>query len=185
MSIAAQPLAGSFVAESTHSSFQFAVKHMKVATYRATFDDVSATVTGGEDGVQLDGAARVASITIRDQHFRDHVVDGADFFDAGNHPEIRFRSTRVELSDDGAATVDGELTIRGVTHPVKAAGNYEPPVDDPFGNTRAAIQLTAVVDRREWGMDWQAPLPKGGDVLGWDVELTVVLALVKQDGDAA
>jgi len=86
----------------------------------------------------------------------------------------------VQLGADGAATVRGELTIRGVTRPVTATGSYQAPVEDPFGATRAAFELTATVDRREWGMDWQAPLPGGGDVLGYDVELSAHLELVKQ-----
>jgi len=112
--------------------------------------------------------------------FREHVVYGADFFDAGRHPQITVHADDMQLGADGAATVRGELTIRGVTRPVTATGSYQAPVEDPFGATRAAFELTATVDRREWGMDWQAPLPGGGDVLGYDVELSAHLELVKQ-----
>ncbi|HKZ14310.1 MAG TPA: YceI family protein [Solirubrobacterales bacterium] len=180
MSTVAPPLSGEYVADPEHSSFQFAVKHMKVATYRSSFDEVSATLGGDGESLRLTGRAKVASIQIKDAHFRDHVVDGADFFDAPNHPEITFRSTEIELGESGEVSVAGELTMRGVSRPVTATGTYEAPVEDPIGNTRAALHLSTVVDRRDWGMDWQQGLPKGGDVLGWDVELTIVLALLRK-----
>jgi polyisoprenoid-binding protein YceI len=181
MSTVAAPLAGKFTADPEHSSFQFAVKHMTVAIYRATFDDVTATVNAGQDGIELVGGARVSSITIKDPQFRGHVVEGPEFFDASNHPEIGFRSADVELDETGGAKVKGELSMRGVSREVEASGTYQPAVADPFGKVRAALQLIATIDRRDWGMDWQHELPKGGDVLGWEVELTVDLALVAEE----
>jgi polyisoprenoid-binding protein YceI len=175
------PLTGVFGADRTHSSFQFAVSHMKVSTFRASFGDIDATLVADASGVRLEGAARVESISIADPpEFREHVVRGADFFDADNHPEILFRSDRVELAENGTATVEGELTIRGLRRRITATGTYQRPIEDPFGSQRAALQLRAVIDRRDWGMSWQHPLPDGGDTVGWEVELTVQLELVKQ-----
>ncbi|MQA64036.1 MAG: hypothetical protein GEU86_21810 [Actinophytocola sp.] len=77
----------------------------------------------------------------------------------------------------------GELTLRGVTRPVAATGRYQSPIEDPFGSIRAALEFTTTtttIDRRDWGMDWQAPLPGGGDALGNLVELTASLELVKE-----
>ncbi|HEV2062584.1 MAG TPA: YceI family protein [Solirubrobacteraceae bacterium] len=179
MSTATQPLTGTFVADPVHSSFQFAVKHMKVATFRAGFDDVEARYA---DGV-LEGRAKVDSISVTNPpELREHLVSSTDFFDGGNHPEIRFRSTDVELGDDGTATVRGELTIKGITKPVVATGTYQPPVQDPYGGVRSALELTATLDRRDWDMNWQTPLPSGEDVLAWDVTLSVNLELVRQEG---
>jgi polyisoprenoid-binding protein YceI len=181
MTTATQEFTGTFVADPYHSSFLFAVQHMKVSSFRAAFGDVEARLAGGESGISLEGRARVASVSITDPPaFREHVVNGEDFFDAGNHPEIVFRSTRVELAGDGGAAVDGELEIKGIARPVSATGTYQPPVEDPYGASRTAIELRAVVDRRDWGMDWQLPLPAGGEALGYEVELTVQLELVKQ-----
>lgn len=175
MAIATDPFAGTFVADPAHSSFQFAVKHMKVSTFRATFDEVEASLVGRH----LRGTAKVDSISIKaPPELREHVVNGDDFFAAASHPTIAFDSTSVTLADDGTATVEGELTIKGISRPVRATGTYEPPIEDPYGNTRAALELTATIDRRDWGMNWQMPLPKGGDVLGWDVELSVHLELI-------
>lgn len=183
MSTTTQPLAGTFAVDPVHSSFYFEVTHMGVGTFRASFDDVDARVVADDQGVRFEGAARVESISIRQpQEFRDHVVYGADFFDANRHPEIAFSSDDVLLSDDGTARVTGQLTIRGITKPFTSTGTYRPSVEDPYGNLRAGIELTATVDRRDWGMDWQAPLPKGGDALGYAVQLHTHVELVKQNG---
>jgi polyisoprenoid-binding protein YceI len=181
MSVATQPITGTFAADPVHSSFQFSIKHMKVATYRASFDDADVRVVSDEQGIRLDVAVRVESISIKNPpEFRQHVVYGADFFDAGNHPEITFHAEDAQLNDDGTVVVQGELTIKGTTLPVTATGTYQPLVEDPYGGMRTAVEITAVVDRRDWGLNWQAPLPGGGDALGNDVTLSVQAELVRQ-----
>ena len=181
MPVATQPFAGTFIADPNHSSFMFAVRHMKVSTFRAGFGDVEARLVGDDTGVSLEGRARAESISIGNPpEFREHVLNGEEFFDAGNHPEIVFRSTSVELGEDGRARVDGELEIKGISRPLSAVGSYEPPVEDPYGLKRTALELKATVDRRDWGMGWQMPLPNGGDVLGYEVELTVQLELISE-----
>lgn len=181
MSLATQPLTGTFVADPVHSSFQFIVKHMKISTYRASFDDVDARVVADEQGIRLDVTVRVESVSIKNPpEFRGHVVYGADFFDANNHPEITFRSEDVALHDDGTAVIRGELTIKGISKPIVATGTYQPLVEDPYGSMRTGVELTATVDRRDWNMGWQAPLPGGGDALGYDVTLSVQAELIKQ-----
>ncbi len=175
------PFTGTFVADPVHSTFQFAIRHMGVSVFKATFDDVDVRVVANEDGAELEGSVRAESISIKDPpEFREHVVYGADFLDARNHPEITFRSVDVHFGDDGTVTGRGELTVKGITKPVTAAGTYQAPVEDPYGNLRAALELDTTVDRREWGMDWQAPLPKGGDVLAYDVRLTIQVELIQQ-----
>ncbi len=106
---------------------------------------------------------------------------GPDFFDAESHPEITFRSTDVRLAGDGRAEVDGELTIRGITRPVTAAGRYEAPRTGLYGSEVAGLQLQTSFDRRDFGFDWQMELPGGGDMLGWDVELDIELRLQRDD----
>ncbi len=182
MTAATRGFTGAFRADPDHSSFQFAVRHMKVSSFRAGFGDVEARLVGGDAQISLEGRARVESISITNPpEFREHVLNGEEFFDAGNHPEIVFRSEHVELGDDGGATVEGELEIKGISRPVTATGSYQPPVEDPFGLTRTAIELSAVVDRRAWDMGWQLALPGGGDALAYEVELTVALELIKED----
>lgn len=181
MSVATQPFTGTFVADPAHSSFEFAVAHM-VGTFRASFADVDARVVVDERGIRFEGAARVESVSITaPAELREHVVNGADFFDARQHPELTFHAEDVHLHDDGTLSGHGELSIRGVSRPITATGTYRGPVDSPFGQTVAAVELNATVDRRDWGMDWQMAMPGGGggDTVGYDVEVTAHLELVK------
>jgi polyisoprenoid-binding protein YceI len=176
MTTATQPLSGTFKADPVHSSFGFAVRHMGVSTFRGSFSDVDATLA---DGV-LDGRAKVESISIvSPADFRAHVL-GADFFAADEHPEVTFRSTSVDLADDGTATVRGDLTIKGITREVVATGKWTPPAEGPWGGEVAALELTAELDRTQFGMTWNAPLPKGGNILAEQVTLTVHLELQAQ-----
>ncbi|SRR4051794_35889436 len=176
MTTATQPLAGRFQADPVHSSFGFAVKHMGVNTFRGTLADVDASLS---DGV-LEGRAKVESISITNPpEFRGHVL-GEDFFDAERHPEVSFRSTDVDLADDGTATVRGELTIKGITREVVATGTWTPPAETPMGTYVAAIELSTDLDRTQYGMTWNAPLPKGGNILGEKVALNIHLELQQQ-----
>jgi polyisoprenoid-binding protein YceI len=181
MAVAVQPFEGTYSLDPNHSSFEFSVTHLGLSTYRAAFGDIDARLAAEPDGtIALVGHARVDSISITDPDFRAHVVHGADFFAAGAHPLIVFRSTGVELGEDHSAVVTGELEIRGVSQPVTAIGTYSPTITDPFGVSRAALELRAAVDRREWGLDWQLALPDGGDALAWTVEITALLELVRE-----
>ena len=180
MSTATQPLAGTFAADPIHSSFQFAVKHMKVATFRAGFDDVEARLVAGDDGVALEGRAKVDSVSVTNPpELRAHLVESPDFFDGINHTEITFTSKRVDLAEDGTATVDGELTIKGITKPVELRGRFLGSGPDPYGNERIGVELEGVVDRKEFGLEWNAPLPGGGFLLPDDVTLKATFAAVK------
>ena len=176
MTTATLPLAGTYKADPVHSSFGFAVKHMGVQTFRGTFSDVDATLT---DGV-LDGRAKVESISIRQpEDFRNHVL-GDDFFAADKHPDVAFRSTSIELRED-AATVKGELTIKGITNEVVATGTWTEPTQAPWGDAViAGLHLAADVDRTQYAMTWNAPLPKGGNILAEKVTLTIDLELQGQ-----
>lgn len=180
MTTSTQPLVGTFVADPIHSLFQFSVKHMGVSMFNASFDDIDARVDADEQGVRLQGAVRVESLSIKNPDFRGHVLGGADFFDSSNYPELTFRSTDVVLREDGSARVDGELTIKGITKPFTATGTYQPVVEDLGGNLRTGVELEAIVDRRDWDFTFEAKLPKGGDALANEVKLTVRAELVKE-----
>jgi len=176
---AIRPFTGSFTADPAHSSFQAQLRHMGVGSFRTGFDDVQARLETGPDGARLTGHARVDSITItRPPEFRAHVVDGEDFFDARNYPYIAFESQRLNFSDDGTVTLDGLLTMRGIERPITATGTCLGPIEDIYNRRRAALDLEAEIDRRHWGMTFQAQLPRGGDVLSWTVQLSVHLELV-------
>src|SRR5919202_1562418 len=155
MSSTTTPLAGTYTVDPVHSSFGFAVRYQGVSLFRGTLDEVTATLSDG----RLEGAAKVESISIRTpEQFRAHVLSG-EFFDAANHPEVRFVSDELDLREDGSAKVTGELTIKGITKPVVATGTWTAPAADAFGNTRGHLTLEAVIDRTEWDMNWNMPLP--------------------------
>ena len=186
MATAVEPYAGTWELDPAHSTIQFAVRHQGMIPFRATLDDVEARLTAGTSGIGLEGRARVESVSIGEPpEFRHHVVHSADFFDADTYPLITFRSTRVELEDDGEAAVSGELAIRGVSRPVTITGVHQPPRQvpqaDPLGPVKAGLELRATIDRRDWGMDWQLPMPDGTNAVGWDVEITALLEFAKAD----
>ena len=176
--VAAQPLAGAYTADQVHSQFAFGVSYV-VSTFRGTFSDVAATLTVGPDGAALEGTAEVESISVRTpEQFREHILS-PEFFDAAAHPQIAFRSTRVELADDGRATVDGDLTIRGTTLPVHATGSWTPETEH-FCTPKAGLKLEATIDRAAYGFGWNADLPSGAKALSNDVTLTIDLTLDRQ-----
>lgn len=164
---------GTYALDPVHSSFAFGVKY-NIGTFRSSFGEVEAEFS---DGV-LTGAAKVSSINIDQEQFKGHLLS-PDFFDADANPEITFRSTEIKPAADGTVEVDGELTIRGATKPVTARGVYSSG-PDAFGNERAGFAIETTVDRREFGLSWQNPLPNGKDSLAWEVVISVDLQFVKQ-----
>jgi polyisoprenoid-binding protein YceI len=181
MTTATKPFTGTFHADPVHSSFGIGVLYSGTGKVRGTLDEVTATLSASEDGVTLEGAAQVESISIRTpEMFRAHVL-GPDFFDAENHPQVTFKSGNVELAEDGTARVDGELTIAGVTRPVAASGTWAEPVPAARGGLRGGLDIAEVIDSRDLGLEWQLVLPGGGEALAYDVTLEVNLALLQKD----
>jgi polyisoprenoid-binding protein YceI len=164
---------GTYGLDKVHSSVGFGVRHLGISTFRTSFADFDASYADGA----LTGTAKVESIDIDLPDFKNHVLS-AEFFDAANTPDVTFRSREIRVSEDGVAEVEGDLTIKGITKPVVAKGTYVQG-DDPMGNERVAFELEAGVDRREYGLEWQAQTPSGADALAWDVTLQVHLELVK------
>ncbi len=174
------PFTGSYTVDPDHSSFGFAVQHMTVSTFRGTFEGISAEAVADADGaLRISGTAPVEGLSVRSPlDLRAHLL-GDDFFAADRHPEISFASVGAAVpAGDGSITVPGRLTIRNVTRDVVATGTWTPPVEDPFGAIRAALELHAAIDRRDFGMTWNVPLPKGGDALGTQVRISAHLELV-------
>lgn len=165
--------AGTYQLDPVHSSLGFAVKHNGISTFRGQFEQVDASL---EDGV-LTGTAQVDSVKTVIPQLKDHLLS-PDFFNATETPTITFRSTDMRLGEDGSAEVDGELTIRGVTQPVTAKGTYGS-ATGLNGSQVVGFDLEATVNRRDYGLNWQAPLPSGGDAVAWDVTLQVHLELAQ------
>jgi polyisoprenoid-binding protein YceI len=179
--LATQPIAtGTWKIDTIHSHVGFAVKHMVVATFRGRFDDYEGSLTAGKDGApRLQGSVVVDSLAVKDENLAAH-LRSPEFFDSERFPRISFASSDVRVADGGELTVRGELTIKDSTRPVTARGTITEPHVDIAGNEKIGVELEAVVDRRELGLSWNAPLPKGGFALENDVRLQVSLELVRE-----
>lgn len=171
--------AGAFKIDPVHSTVGFEVKHM-ISTFRGSFGSYDATLDNTNGAARLRGSAEVASVDVRDENLAGH-LQSPDFFDAANNPRIEFSSDDVRVAPDGSLTLDGELTIRGVTRPIEATGRFDHVEADMGGGQRIGLGLETTVDRREYGIEWNAALPKGGFALGNDVKLVVNLELVPEE----
>ena len=169
---------GTWHSDPVHSSVGFAVKHV-VGTFRGTFNQFAASLTDESGEPQLSGRANVESVHVSEENLYAH-LQSPEFFDAEQHPEIVFESKRVTRDGDKVA-VDGQLTIKGVTRDVVAHGEIAGPAAGPDGNDRLGIDLETIVDRHDYGLDWQMELPGGGKTLGDDVTLTVHVELIKSE----
>jgi polyisoprenoid-binding protein YceI len=171
--------------DASHSSIEFAVKHMMFTTVRGRFKEFTGTIEADEqnpDASRVNVEIAAASIDTgspdRDAHLRS-----ADFLDVENHPTITFRSKRV----DGAAKkegdrfkVTGDLTIRGTTMEVTLDCQYEGTGKDPWGGTRSGARATTSIDRREWGLKWNQALETGGILVANEVRIEIDVQAVKQ-----
>jgi polyisoprenoid-binding protein YceI len=164
---------GTYNLDPVHSTFGFAVTHNGVSKFRGQFEQVDAQLQDGN----LTGTAQVDSIKTAIGDLKGHLLS-PDFFNAEATPTITFRSTDIRAAEDGTAEVDGELTIRGATKPVTAMGTVAHGVGIS-GREVVGFDLEAEIDRRDYGLNWQAELPTGGEALAWQVKLEVHLELVR------
>lgn len=167
-----------YVVDPVHSSAGFAVVHNGVSTFRSGFGDFEARLHGGESP-RLEGTVDVESIQIEEEMLKGHLLS-PEFFDAERHPRLRFESTSFEIGEDGSLSVRGELEIRGARRQVEAHGRFAELGEDAYGKARVGLSLGATVDRRGFGLDWNAELPSGGQVLDYEVTIAVELELVEE-----
>jgi polyisoprenoid-binding protein YceI len=171
---------GTWKIDRVHSHVGFAVKHMVVSTFRGRFEDYDGALTVGEDGSpRLEGWVSVASIAVPDENLAAHLAS-PDFFDGERYPRVRFTSTAVRVGDGGELEVEGELEIKGRARQIIARGNVSGPHVDIAGNDKLGVELETTIDRREFGLEWNAELPQGGVALDNEVRLDVSLELVRE-----
>jgi polyisoprenoid-binding protein YceI len=170
--------AGTYVVDPVHSTIHFAVVHNGVSTFRSGFRGYDAKLVGGE-APKLEGTVEVDSIDIAEEQFRGHLLS-PDFFDAANHPQLKFRSSEITVGEDGSAKVRGELDIRGTKHDVEAGGRFAQLGADMAGVARVGLSLETTVDRRSFGIEWNADLPSGGQALDYEVSIAVELEFVAE-----
>lgn len=164
---------GTWNLDPVHSSIGFAIQYAGVGTFRGTFEDFDAKLVDG----RLEGVVKVASVKVDDENLTGH-LQGPDFFDAEQYPELRFVSKSIEREAD-RVSIQGDLTLRGVTHAVEIAGTVTGPLENAYGQQRIGFDLETTVDRHDYGIAWNLELPGGGEALGRDVVITANLALVQ------
>ena len=168
--------AGAWAVDPVHSSIAFSVTHNGAATFRSGFERYDALLSGGEQA-RLEGTVEVESIAVDDEMLKGHLLS-PEFFDAQRFPQLRFASSELTVAEDGTLRLRGELEIRGEKREVEASGRFARLGEDLAGKQRVSLSLEASVDRRSFGLDWQAELPSGGEVLDYEVTISVDLELV-------
>jgi len=170
---------GVWKSDPVHSHVGFSVRHMVVATFRGSFADFDVTLANRDGAPSLHGAVRTESVQAADENLKGHLLS-PEFFDSERFPEITFTSTGIR-ADDRELIVDGALTIKGTTKRVEARGDINGPVAHPAGGERIGIDLETQLDRTDFGLNWNAPMPRGGVAVEDEVTLTVHLELAKEE----
>jgi polyisoprenoid-binding protein YceI len=166
-----------------HSVAEFKVKHMMISNVKGQFAKVTGTLTldeSDQSNSHIEASIEASSIATRDDQ-RDTHLKSADFFHVEKFPTLSFKSTRITPVRDGELTLDGDLTIRGVTRKVVfEVEGPTPPVKDPWGNTRVAVSATTKINRKDFGLTWNAALETGGILVGEEVTITLDVQFIKQ-----
>jgi polyisoprenoid-binding protein YceI len=172
---------GTYVLDPSHSQLGFVARHAMVTKVRGSFNDVSgsATVDGANPSESsLSVTVQAASVDTRNEG-RDAHLRSADFFDAEQYPELTFVGTGFAVDGD-EVTVSGDLTIKGVTHPVTIPFEFQGAATDPFGNQRIGFEGSVVVNRKDWNLNWNAALEAGGVLVSEKVTLEFEVSAIKQ-----
>ena len=174
-------LTGNYTIDPAHSRVGFVARHAMVTKVRGSFNEFEGS--GYFDGANpansnLSLTIKAASIDTRNAD-RDAHLKGNDFFDMDTYPEIRFVSTAVDQVDAETYKVTGDLTIKGITRPVTVDFEVSGPVQDPWGNQRLGLEGTTVVNRKEWGVNFNVALEAGGVLVSDKVTLEFEVAAIK------
>ena len=171
---------GTWTVDPAHSSVEFSVKHMGIANVRGKFSEFEGTLDMKEDlaASRVRGSVKVTSIDTGDAQRDDH-LRAPDFFDAEAFPEITFESTRIEAIDEDSSRVLGNLTMHGITHEIKLEVAIQGTDTDPWGNTRAGLEVVGKLKRSDWDMQFNQALGSGnmlvGDKVGVSLDISAVL----------
>ncbi|MFT4217925.1 MAG: YceI family protein [Micropruina sp.] len=172
---------GTYVLDPSHSQVGFVARHAMVTKVRGSFNDVSGTATfdgANPSASSLSVTIQAASVDTRSEG-RDAHLRSADFFDVEQYPEITFVATGFAVDGD-VLTVTGDLTIKGVSHPVSIPFEFQGSATDPFGNQRVGLEGSVVVNRKDWGLNWNAVLEAGGVLVSEKVTLELEVSAIKQ-----
>ena len=172
-----------WVIDPTHSEVQFKVKHLMITTVTGSFDKFEASIeTDKEDfsKAKISFSADVASVLTGNVD-RDNHLKSPDFFDAEKFPKITFVATKYESVDnDGSYELFGDLTIHGVTKKVELAVEFGGVAKDPWGNVKAGFTINGKINRKDFGLVWNAPTEAGGVLVSEDVRIACEIQLIEQ-----
>lgn len=173
--------------DSSHSEINFAVRHMMISKVRGQFEKFDGTIEFDPDqpeNTQVDVSIDVGSINTREVN-RDKHLRSADFFDVDNFPTMTFKSTGVEITGENSARLNGDLTIRGETRPISVEVQYAGMAKSPWGTTSAGFSARTIINREDWGLNWNQALETGGWLVGKEVEIFIEVELVRQEQQEA
>jgi polyisoprenoid-binding protein YceI len=159
--------AGTWELDPVHSTIGFEVAYLG-GRFKGQFREIEARLAVEETGT-LSGKAKVASVDVKDENLAAH-LQSPDFFDAERTPEITFEADGLRF-DGERVSGEGEITIKGVAKPLEVSGSYVGPIQDAYGNDRVRITLSATLDRTDFGLDWNTPLPSGEPALATEVAI--------------
>lgn len=166
----------------THSEIGFKVKHMMFTNVSGKFDTYDATIETDDDNFEnanMEFSANINSINTNNTD-RDNHLKSADFFDADNHPKLTFKASSFTKIDGHNYELTGDLTIKGITKTVKFPVEFSGLMKDPWGNTKAGLNIEGKINRKDWGLNWNSALETGGVLVGEEVKLNIELQLAKQ-----
>jgi len=178
---------GKWAIDTVHSHVGFTVKHMMVSKVRGQFNIFDGEFVTADDPLKSSVTARIdlRSIDTNNEQ-RDNHIRSADFFEVETHPEMTYRSTGIRRDPDGAGfIIDGDLTLRGVTRQVPLELEIEGFGPDPFGGTRSGFSATGEINRTDFGVSYNGPIPGGGTVVSEKVQITLDIEAVLQTEDQA
>ena len=177
-----QPATTTWNIDPAHATAEFKVKHMMIANVKGHFSKVTGVLYHDETDPaksRVEAVIEAASIETREPQ-RDAHLKSADFLHVEQFPTLSFKSTGIKVAGEGELKVEGDLTIRGVTRKVTfAVEGPTPPAKDPWGNTRIAVSATTKINRKDFGLTWNAALETGGILVGDEVTITLDVQFVK------
>jgi polyisoprenoid-binding protein YceI len=172
-----------WVIDPAHSEFGFKVKHLMITNVKGKFRDVDAEIfTHGNDFLTAEIVVRIKSASIdTGEAKRDAHLKSPDFFDVENHPELVFVGKKLEkTNDEDKYVLYGELTIKGVTVPVKLDVEFTGTMKDPWGNEKFGFEIEGKINRKDWELNWNTALETGGVLVGDEVRINCEVQLVKE-----
>lgn len=172
-----------WVLDPTHSEIVFKVKHLMISNVKGEFRKFNVEINAiGTDFANASIKANIDTSSIfTNEDNRDNHLKSAEFFDAENHPELTFVGTSFEKTSGGDFKLTGNLTIKGTTNPVTLDVEFGGINKDPWGNEKAAFSLTGTINRKDWGLNWNAALETGGVLVSEEVKISADMQFVKQN----